>query len=106
MTTQGISHQGEGCSRSKSDVSRPTPAAWTAQPLVPLECVSLVLTIHQGPGLDVASVTMEVKDAHSKELLSMRSDPCYPAGQSHRLVEEVSLHVRRTLLELLDPEPF
>lgn len=106
MTSRLEMHTEEGCSRSKNDVSRPTPAAWTAQPLIPLDCVELRVTIHQQPLGDVASLHLEIKDAHSKELLAMRVDPTYHAGSSHRLCEDVALVVRRTLLELLDPDPF
>lgn len=62
--------------------------------------------VHQQPGEAIASCSLEVKDAHSKELLASRTDPAYSAHTSHRLVEDISLVIRATLLELLDPDPF
>lgn len=106
MTTRRFSHQGEGQAACEAGRPYPTPQAWAQSLLVPQECVRVIVTIHQAPTADVYSLTIEVDDPHTKELLSMRSDPTVRRSSLRGIAAAVSLDVRHALEGVLDPDPF
>lgn len=79
---------------------------WVQTRLGPTECFSIRLDVHQRSPRDVWSFDLEVKDAHSKELLARIVCPFEPYSEVLTLVQQLSVELRACLLELLDPEPF
>lgn len=106
MTISGNSHQGEGCRAEGFPPAVLRPEHWTAQSLVPAQCVRVELVIHQLPDRSVSCWAYEVSNPHSKELLAKHVQP-YVTGRTGRtLAEDVGEALTTATGWLLDPDPF
>jgi hypothetical protein len=79
---------------------------WLQRVLVPVDCVEVRLVVHQTYGADRYTLSLEVSQPHTRELLAHHVDPTrrYPTGVT--LARAVSEELHTVLLHLTDPEPF
>lgn len=106
MTTGRFSDQGEGQAACEAGRPYPTPKAWAQTLLVPQQCARVIVTIHQAPSTDRYSLTIEVDDPHTRELLSMTSNPTARRSSIRSIAASVAIDVRAALEAVLDPDPF
>ena len=106
MTSDAISHQGEGSGGGVCRPHRPKAVRWTSNPMVPEQCVKLELVLHTAPNERVACVAFELSNPHTKELLSKWVDPARKFGTATGLVTGALVDCRSLLFDLLDPDPF
>lgn len=106
MTSRGKSNQGEGYRACETGLPHPTPKAWAQTLLYPMQCVRCVVTIHQQAGQERYSVTVEVDDPHTRELVSMTSNPTARRSSIRSIAAAVAIDVRAALEAALDPDPF
>lgn len=106
MTSSGISHQGEG-SGAGALCQRPQQAQrWVQTLLYPPSCYSVRVDCHTAPGNGAWCFSLEVKDAHDRELLGLVVEPARPAATDAQRISYLLESLRVVLLELTDPDPF
>lgn len=79
---------------------------WIQTRLVPAECFRMEVVVHSEPKRDVHCLSLEVTDPHTRELLARHVTPFRPNPAGTTLAADISIVLRRILLELTDPEPF
>lgn len=82
------------------------PSRWTTGLVVPAQCFTVRLDVHQSPQGGVWCYAFEVADPHSNELLAKVVEPARDRSTSLPLASVVSVDLRGVLLELTDPDPF
>lgn len=106
MTTSASSEAGEGSGAGGVCQPHSRKPLWIAQRLSPEQCFRVDLTVHQGDGLEVFGLSLEVRNPHTQELLAAWTNPTerYPAGTT--LASHLAMSLRAIMLDLTDPDPF
>lgn len=106
MTIHGKSNTGMG---SVSGLCSPQPllARRHVQTLlVPAECITIRLDVHNTSYTEAWALGLEVSDPHTRELLALVVDPTVPGTTVHGRIDRIVKEVREAVTQLLDPPPF
>lgn len=106
MTTDGISHQGEGSGPGGLCQAPLHAERWLQVPTIPASCVRVEVVVHSRPGGGVWCYSIQTTDPHTRELLGHVLDPSRPYLTAAQMASLVSTDVRAVILGLTDPEPF
>jgi len=84
----------------------PDPTSWVSGGLFPLQCASLVLTVHHSPEDHAYGYTIEVRDPHTRTLVASKAVPLARYDNVRELAAATAIEVRLLLTMLVDPDPF
>jgi len=106
LTIRGNSDQGEGCRAEGFPIALLHPEHWTAQSLVPAQCLRVEVVVHQLPDRSVSCWAYEVSNPHTKELVAKHVQPYAAGSTAGELSEEIGAALEAAVGWLLNPDPF